>query len=83
VLAFIEEVLKSHLRECRSPIEAGISAPAPMTGASDDEQQRRLEVLLLDATSCARDACSSMRLSRKPVDELSGGARVAVSWPIR
>jgi hypothetical protein len=23
------------------------------------------------------------RLSRKPVDELSGGARVAVSWPIR
>ena len=34
--------------ECSSPLEAGVSGPAPMITASDDEQERGLSVPLID-----------------------------------
>jgi hypothetical protein len=36
------------------PMQAGVSAPAPMTVAADDEQVRRARLLLPDETSRLR-----------------------------
>ena len=53
-------------QECRSCAEAGVAAEPALARASDDEQERRLRVLLDEGSTATTDKAEGCRCGRTP-----------------